>query len=1079
MLQIIYGRAGTGKTYQIFEKIKNDVLKGKEVVLLVPEQFTFESERLLLRTLSGDSTTNVSVLSFTRLYDEVARKVGGRVADLINDSDKILLIGQALSAVSDKLSLWAKYVSSPKFAENILASIAEFKACAISPEDLLKASENVEENYLKEKLNEISLIYGAYDALLANRFLDPTDNETRLADNLLKYPYFKNKTVYIDSFRSFTGQQYKILDRILNQADSVTACFTTDNIFSDKFDVFSNVRNTIRRITKLAEKNRVEICKPIQLSEFHYSAKGLKDVESVFSGNATDKKTLSEGVTICEFQSPVGEAEFVARTIRRLVREERYRYRDFVIICRNADDYKNEIEFACRKNNVFVFSDRRKSIENLPLTVFVDAALSLIDGYNTDEILRLLKSGLGPLSEEEIYELENYIYVWDINGNVWNTVWTMNPDGLTDKAGDREKLSYLNSLREKTVNLINNFRYNFAGTPSNMASSVYKLLESTGAAEKLKNNIADYLKIEDITADDIRQSWDSVVGILDSIVKCLPEKEISKADFVNCWKQAVSFTTIGNIPQMLDEVTFGTADRIKPSRPKVAFILGANMGVFPANYVSGGVLAARDRETLNKIGFEFLSDDIVSAVDEDFLVYSTICCAKDKLFVSYSKNTLSGTQLEPSSIINNITDFFEKVVIQKEKENELELGSLPETKTTAKEHLFKSYNTNKNDYETLKYALGDTDIQEYISAFDKQNLSLLKETAEKLYGKDIFVSATKFDTYHKCKFMFFCKYGLNAKKLQATDFNVLQRGTIVHFVLEGIITEYGKNLGKLTIEECDAATDKYISLYLDSVEGFADIVNERMKFIIGKISKIVKDVVRHMSLEFAQSGFEPKYCELKIGKGETVPEVSVDFMDDGKISINGSIDRVDIWNGYLRVVDYKTGTKNFRLSDVLVGLNLQMLIYLYCVLRGQNNDLNLLKPAGVLYMPSKREKGDTKLTMNGLVLEQENVYTAMEKDNEGNFIPRYEQDKSGNVKGSTYISEETFNLLFDHIEKLLKNMGNGILSGETSAIPTDVSGSSACKYCDYSSVCCLENGLHNVAETLKNHEVISKLKGEE
>lgn len=1079
MLQIIYGRAGTGKTYSVFEHIKNDVKNNRDVVLLVPEQFTFESERILLHTLTDNSTTNVSVLSFTRLYDEVARKVGGRVADLITDADRIMLMGRAISAVSDRLILWGKYAASAKFTEAVLSSVTEMKACAVSPEELKKAGEMVSENYLKEKLSDLSLIYGAYEALLGDRFLDPEDNETRLAENLLKYKYFENKTVYIDAFRSFTGQQYKIIDRILHQADDVTFCFTADDLDSNKLDIFSNVRNAINRVVKLAEKNRVEIKPPIRLNEFHYTDESLKAVEAVFSGNSIEGDLSTENLTLCECQTPADEAEFAARTIRRLVREENYRYRDFVIICRNADDYKIAVEHACLKNNVFFFSDRRKSIKHLPLTVFIDSLLSLLGRFDTDIILTMLKSGLGPLDDGEILELENYIYVWNINGSVWNSVWTMNPEGLTDKNNDSEKLKYLNDLREKVVGTIKDFRYNFHGMPSDMASAVFNMLDKVNAADKLKNNIEDYIGIDDTTADDIRQSWDSVMGILDSIVKCLPEREITATEFIDSWNIAVSLTTIGKIPQMLDEVTFGSADRIKPSRPKVAFVLGANMDVFPSSSAVSGILVGREREILNSIGLELLSNDITTAIDEDYLVYSSLCCALDKLFVSYSKFTLSGTALEPSSIVNNITDSFKKVIKLKEPEDGLIIGALPETQKTANENLCKFYSGSPQDYETLKSALENSDIEKYITAANKQDFSISKDTAEKLYGKNISVSATKFDVYHKCRFMFFCKYGLNAKKLQAADFNVLQRGTIVHFVLEGVVKEYGKNLGLLSGEECDLATERYIKAYFDSVDGFADIVDSRMQFIIGKITLIIKDVVRHMALEFAQSDFNPEYCELKIGKDKTVPEVLVDFSDNGKVRINGSIDRVDTWNGYLRVVDYKTGTKNFRLSDILVGLNLQMLIYLYCIVRGDNNTLNAFKPAGVLYMPSKREKGDTKLTMNGLVLGEETVFSAMEKENQGEFIPRYELDKSGNIKGGTYIGEETFNFIFDHIEKMLKNMGDGILSGESFAIPTDVSGASACKYCDYRSICCLEKGERITAPTLKNSEVISKLRGEQ
>jgi len=603
MLQIIYGRAATGKTYTVFEKIKNDVENGRQVVLLVPEQFTFESERTLLHTLDGQSTTNVSVLSFTRLYDEVSRFVGGRVADLINDSHKAILMGQAFAAVGDKLCLWGKYTDSPKFVKTLMSAVNEMKAAAVTPEELKEISNTIDEAYLKNKLQDLSLVYSAYEALLGNSFLDPEDNETRLYENLLKYKFFENKTVYVDAFRSFTGGQYKIIDRILSQADNVTFCFTACDIKNKKIDLFTNVRNTINRVIELAKKNRVEIMPEIELTEFHYSSEALKAVEHLFSGKGSNKKELSdENVTLCKCETPADEAEFAARTIRRLVREEGYRYKDFVIICRNADDYKSLVEQACKRNNVFCFADRRKEIKNLPLTVFINSLLSLVNRFDTDVVLSLLKTGLGPLTDSEISDLENYIYIWNINGAVWDTTWSMNPLGLTNKEFDDEKLKHLNVLREKTVCLVKKFRKAFYGTPQEMVKAIIGIIEEYKIPEKLKANMAEYTEIDAVTGDDVRGGFDAVMEILDGIVRCLPNKEITIKQFIDSWEMAVSFATIGNIPQMLDEVTFGSADRIKPSRPKIAFILGANMDVFPRNNSTGGIFAGRERDKLSRAG---------------------------------------------------------------------------------------------------------------------------------------------------------------------------------------------------------------------------------------------------------------------------------------------------------------------------------------------------------------------------------------------------------------------------------------------------------------------------------------------
>lgn len=1089
MLQIIYGRAGTGKTYTVFENIKKDVENGKKVVLLVPEQFTFESERNLLHVFEGDSSTNVSVLSFTRLYDEVARYVGGRVADLINDSHKAILMGQALFEVRDNLKLWGKYAGSTRFIKTILGAVNEMKAAAVKPEDLREIAAKIDEDYLKNKLEDLALVYGAFDSLLGNKFLDPVDNESRLSENLLKYNFFDGKTVYIDAFKNFTGSQYKILDRILAQSENVTFCITLSDIESQKLDLFSNARHTVAMVCKLAEKNGVKVLPHIEFSEFHYSNPAISSVESAFAncfdGNIVDG---DDYVTLCECETPADEANFAARTIRKLVREGNYRYKDFVIICRNSEAYKDLVEQACRRNNVFCFADRRREIDNLPLTVFINSLLLLLNKYDTDVILTLLKTGLGPLNDNEISDLENYIYIWDINGAVWNKEWTMSPRGLNDKKFDAKELEYFETLRQKTVVLIQKFRKSFCGTPTDLVTAIINILDDYNVAEKLKDSIEEYTKITTATADDIRGGYDAVMEILDGIVRCLPNKEITQTQFTDCWEIAVSYATIGNIPQMLDEVTFGSADRIKPSRPKVAFILGANAGIFPQNSSTNGIFAGRERTKLSNAGLPLIGTDISTAIDEDYLVYTSLSCAKDKLYVSYSMRSSAGV-LEPSAIVDTIKNtFFDKqnktLKIKKFNEPRIALDSdnLPQSEVSAISKMCEVYNVSEYDYNTLKTALKGSHIsvEDYLKAADKSDFAVSASLAKKLYGNEISMSATKFDTYHQCKFKFFCQYGIHAKKIEPADFNVLQRGTITHYVLENIIKEFGKSLSTLTKDECDKAAEKYIKEYFDSIAGFADVFNARMQFLIGKISAITKDVVYHLAREFAQTDFNPDYCELKIDKGGTVPELIVDFDVNGKLKVNGSIDRVDTFGGYLRVVDYKTGTKVFSLPDILFGLNLQMLIYLYCIARGGNKTLSQLKPAGVLYMPLKREKDDNTLTMNGLVLDNTQVYTAMEKDNEGVFIPKHETYKTkgknfGKTKGSTYIDDNIFNEIFDYIELKLKKIGNGILSGDSASAPV---GSKSCKYCDYYPICCFESGEPIKIPSLKNSEVMEKIREE-
>ncbi len=1090
MLKFIYGRAATGKSYNIINCISRDVSENRDVVLLVPEQFTFESERALLSALGDRAGTDVSVLSFTRMYDEISRRVGGRVANNISDSDRVIIMNRAFKAVQDKLQIWGKYVNSMNFTSNVIAAITEFKTAAVTPEDIEAVANQVLSNYLSLKLKDISVIYSAYNALLGNVFLDPVDDLTRLNEKLLGYRYFEGKNVYIDSFKNFTGQQYKIIERIVSQADNVFVSLTTDDITSNELSIFSNVNKTAEKITEISKKYAVRIDTPEKFEINHYKGEGVRSLE-VFLSKACTKIENSADLEIVKCESLSNEAEFAARTIRKLVRENGYRYKDFIIIARNAEAYQKFIEKHCKDNDVFCFTDKRKKIDNSPLSVFISSAISLAISLNTDEIFNFHKTALTDMSVDELAVLENYTYLWNVKGSMWTSEWTMNPNGFLAATDDSHycsdyasELERINELRNRAIMPIIRFRQAFTGTPKNLVSAIIKLLNDCSVADNLKkhrenckdNNLA-------YEAEELRLSWDAIMELLDGFVKCLPDSEISSADFYELWKTALGFISVGNIPQTVDEVTFGSADRIKPSRPKIAFVLGVNQGVFPAKITSSGVFAGNEREVLRNNGLEIPDYGISAVIDEEYLLYSSLCCATEKLFITFSAADNSGNALEPSQIIKEIIDGSENLTIKEYTQKKLCCDNLPETQKTAHNRLFAAFCTDKQAYHTVKEALKDreaTVVEDIIENFSKNNASVSDQNARLLFGNKINISPSGFDTFHRCKFSYFCKYGLRLNKIQPAEFDVLQRGTLSHYVLENLVKKYLDVFSEFTRNDSDAKVTELVSEYLSLIDGYERIETPRIKFLVNIITASLKDVAYHIVCEMSQCDFRPEYFELKIDKDGVIPSLSVPFSDSGEMRLRGSIDRVDIYGDYVRIVDYKTGTRVFKLPDILVGLNLQMLIYLYTVVRGDNAELNTKSPAGILYMPSKRDFGDPKvLSMNGLILLDKAVMEAMDKGGKGVYIPKhpFKADGSLSARSSSFAEPEIFTETFNYIELLLKKMGTTVHSGDFAADPVDGIDSSACKYCDFSSICCFEKAEHKCADkSLSSKDVLEQLK---
>lgn len=1067
MLQFIYGLPRSGKTTKILELSKELAQNNKNCVIIVPEQATFETEKTVLKALGDSSALNVEVLSFTRLQDEISRKIGGISAKILKDSDKIIFMNKALNQIAYELKVWGKYANSLNFAKTMLDTIGELKICGISAIQLRNTALLTKTQTLADKLYDIALIFETYDLLLAERFLDPVDKLTRLYDNLEDYHYFENKTVFIDDFKGFTGQQFKIISRILSQAENVYISFCNDVNYAREYDIFSNIRTAAERIERIAKSNNVTVKEPIILEGSFYNCDSIRKVERLLAANICET-VIDNLVSICRADTIFDEAEFVARTIRRLVRENGYRYRDFAIITRDTETYSTAVDYACSKNSISVFSDKKLSLLNFPLSI---AALSAIKALNfsTENILKFHKSGINVLSTDEISKLENYTYLWNVNGKMWLDEWEMDVRGFvtTEMSNEAEnELKIINLLRKKAIEPLAKFKESFKGDAKSMSKALIKLLDSCNATESLKNICNNISSFDTLTGDALKQAYEVFMGVFDSLVICFGERTLSSAEFYDALNLAFSNEEISIIPQTVDQVIFGQADRIRTSNIKVAFILGANQGVFPKYSENKSVFGNKERQNLIDLGLDLTDNQLYSSIDENFLVYSNLCCPSDKLYISYAAQTLKGEQLTEASFVTNLS---KQLGVQTVNEPDvLNKENLPETKKSAFSQICRRMD-NPTEFLTLKSVLPKDNFEDFVSAFSKSKNTLEKENAKRLYGKDIYMSATKFDTFNRCKFSYFCKYGLRLNKLQPADFDVLQRGTIVHYVLEQIISKYKEEIKDFSREKLDELCDFYIEQYLNSVVGYNSVKTARHDFLISKISRSLKEVVYHLSLEFSQSEFKPTHCELKIGGKEGIP-LDFDYAE-GKIIMNGSIDRVDMFNGYIRIVDYKTGSKTFKLPDILFGLNLQMLLYLYAIIRGQR--LPDENAAGIFYMPSKRDINNEGMAMNGLVKADLDLVIAMEKENMGEFVPSLSLNKDGSIPktATSFITSEEFTKIFDYIEALMKKTGDSLSNGEIFVDPIDGRESSACDYCDFKAICGIEKIISKKVPTLKNEEV--------
>lgn len=1072
MLEFILGRACSGKTQEIINRVALASKSGK-VVLIVPEQFTFETERAIIKHKEANAD-NILVLSFTRLFDEVMQSFMKGSAVCVSEFEKIILVKRALKNCEYNLQTFSKYIAYKDFVLNLTDTIRDFKFAGVSTEELENAANEIGGS-CGAKLKDISLIMSAYDALLENRYIDPSDKLTKLYDELNTLPFFKDKIVFIDSFTGFTGQQYKIIEKILEQARDVVFSFSADRDNNTSIDIFYNTAFAINRIRSIARSRGIKEESVTKLSQSFYSNEAMRHLEKVMFANSKNESIAANGnIRIISCNNKRDEAAAAANLISREVRENHYRFKDFIVVARNSEDYANNILRQCRINNITCFMDRSVKLSATPLCIYITTLFELVKSFSTENILKLLKLGFNDFNVEEIAELEDYTYVWDIKGNQWQSEWIMSVKGLQtdeDNDADAQSLARINLVRERVYELILGFKTSFFGNAKNRAEAIFEHLKNMHIDRRL-SSICDEFETEGDTynVSVLKQSWDSIVSVLDSLCRALEDNNLNHNEFIEAFNIAADVCEISNTPQMLDEVTFGCADRIRPSKPKISIILGANQGVFPKYSNKNGILIQSDKEKLGKFGI-VLDDAVRGAVEENYLVYSMLCCAVDKVYILFSKNSMNGEGMEPSTFVSKVRDAFSDIEI-----TDFAISSCGEfTPATAKSAFLEIGCVDGKSFIEISHSLSDyLQYSEKLSNMQKTgdeiDFSVSSNVSRKLFGNSLQISPTKFDTFHKCSLSYFLKNGLRIKKLQKADLNVLQRGTIVHYVLEKMVDKHRKSLSELSELQISAEVDLLIHEYMSSVRGAEILMTSRFAYLLDKISASAKEIVYHIACEFSQSEFSPEFCELTIGSNGDIPSIEYTLCDGSNMYLEGKIDRVDVYKNNVRVVDYKTGKMTFTLSDTLVGLNMQMLLYLYAFVKNGSSLVEDANPAGILYMPAKFSKNTKSLKMNGLISDDEEIRTAMEKENSGMYVPKF------TGKSENYVSSDTFNLIFKKIDSLMLRMGDSVIKGKFSAEATDGTTVKACAYCEFASICRSSNKEHKVAENLSNAEAIEILK---
>lgn len=1071
MLTLLLGRAGTGKTKEILNRLGEDA-RERPQLLIVPEQYSHDTERKLCKTLGNAGASRAEVLSFTRLYSRVCDRAGGGAAPCLDAGGRLLLMRAAVKEVGESLTVYRNPSRKSAFLASLIATADECKSYRVAPEQLLDTAELIG-GLEGDKLHDLGLIFGTYDAMTARIAADPRDRLTRLAEGILKCGWPSGYGVWVDSFTDFTPQEALVLQRLLEMGNPLTVALTCDGLDGEDDDIFAPARRTAHMLLRLAKDAGVQT-KVEVLREAGGRAPALLHLEeNLFAHPGAVWEGECPEITVFAADSPRSEVEFAAAVILKLVREEGWRFRDFAVAARNFDTYTDLVENVFAQYEVPVFLSTVTDILEKPVLTLITAALDTVSGgYQFEDLFRYLKTGLTDLTDEERDLLENYAITWELRGSRWTQKadWTMHPGGYGLQFSDEDAaaLAALNASRRKVIEPLERLQRNRDKSGRGFALALYRFLEDIGLPERLTNRAAELEEAgERKLADEYRQLWEILTGALEQCALLLAETELELEEFASLFKLVLSQYDVGTIPVSLDRVTAGDAPRLAHKRAKMLILLGADDGSIPAVAPSPGLLTDAERETLAEQGLELAPRLTDKLSREMTIVYTTCAVPSRRLLVTWPRSgEKPGEERRPSFLV-------ERLALLYPKAERIEEGSLNGSfRLSAPGPALELVGREPLAAAALERLDGHADRVERIKrAADLRRGALSRPAVEGLYGRRVPMSATRMDACRSCHFSYFLRFGLKAKARQAAGFHAPEYGTFVHYVLEHVLSAVTEDDTRDVKELTDEAVTKYVTEELGGMAG----ETPRFRYLFERLKRTVAFVVENAVEELRVSQFRPIAFELGFGRGQDLPPIEVS-KDGLTVSVTGFVDRADGWvhndKLYLRVVDYKTGRKSFDFTDVQNGLSLQMLLYLFALERQGLMGMEA-ESAGVLYVHAKevlisgargiteeacRKTAREALRREGLVLDDEEVLRAMEDWGEGTpkFLP-LKTDKSGALKSDYLVKTEQMGKLSRKVMETLEDITAELAAGNIDADPYWRSpDSNACRWCEFAEACHFE-----------------------
>ena len=1086
MLRLLIGKAGSGKTAAVIGEIRRAVQAGRGgSMLLVPEQYSHEAERELCRACGDSLSLYAEVFSFTGLARRVLQQQGGAAVPWLDKGGRLLCMALALEQVGSRLRVYDEARRRSELQAMLLAAVDECKSACVTPEMLEEAAAGCDDS-LGDKLSDLALIQSAYDAIAANGRADPSDRLSVLAEKIASSDLGPANRVYVDGFIDFTRQEQAVLTALLQKGVELTVCMTVDEPEGEN-EIFALSRISCRRLLDAAR----ELGVPSRTETLRGASK--PDVlrffsDHMFSWSPARWEGSEPPVYLAAAESISAECEYAAARILALVRNDGFRWRDLAVAVRGFEAYRGTLESVFRHYGIPLFTAQRSELLQKPLPALIALAYEILEsGWDVDDLISYLRTGLTGLSLEECDELSDYIYKWQLRAGAWERVgaWRQHPDGYGapyDEAAE-EALRRLNALRERLRAPLLHLRERglAAETAEGQAAALAAFLEELRLPEQLeRRSQALEANGQQALAAEYRQLWELTVSALEQAAAILGESAMDMWDFGRLFLRMLSQYDVGIIPVSLDRVSAGDFDRMRRRTIRHLFVLGCSDDRLPLAGEENRVFTGEERELLLQMNIDLGGGD--GELWREFsLIYHCLTLPDRGLHLSYPVTGADGEALRPSLVFSRAEALF-SLSVESAAASQLRLAAEAPALTLAASALHGARGAAQAAAAYFRETQPERFARiEQAAAMRRGRLS--PEAVRALYGSRLRLSASRIDKFASCRFAYFCQYGLQAKKYEPAGFTPPEIGTFMHYVLEHVARAAAARGGfaALSDEELHALTEDTVAAYVHGELNDFKEKSSRFLHLFRRLTRDVHRVVDDMAGELRRSDFVPLDFELDFSRAQDIRPVELG-RGEAAVTLTGIADRVDGWvHGdklYLRVVDYKTGVKKFSLSDVWYGMGLQMLLYLFALENdGAGRYGREIVPAGVMYVPARsvllpmdadaddehvEKERRSLLRRSGLVLDDPALMEAWEKGEDKRYIPV--KFKNGKAGADGVASLERLGELAGHIRKTLGGMAEALSRGSVAADPYYRSQQeNACLNCEYFDACHFadgENGEH-------------------